>query len=239
MHKVESRVIKFLDRDNKTVISAYRIFQRSDGKKLVFYPVPKNANSSFKKLFVELLSIEKDYLFLDDEIPMYKKDKYKLEPNKNYWLWSFLPPKPEFTMMPSSLDVIKIAVVRDPIERFLSAYNNRVNWHKDINFNNLSMKDVVKRLKEKNFDNQHFLPQTFFLGNDPNYFNYLTKMPSIDGLVDYINQFFRKNLKIKKLQTNHGENPISMEEVSKFSNELRHIYKKDYEFINSIKGNLL
>ena len=26
-----------------------------------------------------------------------------------------------------------------------------------------------------------------------------------------------------------------MEEVSKFSNELRHIYKKDYEFINSIK----
>ena len=163
MHKVESRVIKFLGRDNKTVISAYRIFQRSDGKKLVFYPVPKNANSSFKKLFVELLSIEKDYLFLDDEIPMYKKDKYKLDSNKNYWLWSFLPPKPRFTMMPSSLDVIKIAVVRDPIERFLSAYNNRVNWHKDINFNNLSMKDVVERLKEKNFDNQHFLPQTFFL----------------------------------------------------------------------------
>ena len=84
MYKVESRVIKFLGKDNKTVISSYRIFQRSDGKKLVFYPVPKNANSSFKKLFVELLSIEKDYLFLDDEIPMYKKDKYKLDSNKNY-----------------------------------------------------------------------------------------------------------------------------------------------------------
>ena len=215
MHKVDTRIIKFLGKDNKTVISAYRIFQRSDGKKLVFYPVPKNANSSFKKLFVELLSIEKDYLFLDDEIPMYKKDKYKLDSNKNSWLWSFLPPKPRFTMMPSSLDVIKIAVVRDPIERFLSAYNNRLNWHKDINFNNLSIKDVVERLK-KNFDNQHFLPQTFFLGNDPNYFNYLTKMPSIDGLVDYINQFFGKNLKIKK--KNHKlimvNNPISMEEVS-------------------------
>ena len=239
MHKVESKVIKFLGRDNKTVISAYRIFQKSDGKKLVFYPVPKNANSSFKKLFVELLSIEKNYLFLDDEIPMYKKEKYKLDSNKDYWLWSFLPPKPKFTVMPSSLDAIKIAVVRDPLERFLSAYNNRVNWHKDINFNNLSMKDVIKRLKEKNFDNQHFLPQTFFLGNDPNYFNYLTKMPSINGLVDYINQFFGKNLKIKRLQTNHGRNPITMEEVSKFSNELRYIYKKDYEFINSIKGNLL
>ena len=169
---------------------------------------------------------------------MYQKEKYKLKTNKNLWLWSFLPPKPKFTLIPSSIDAIKIAVVRDPIERFLSAYNNRLIWHKDIKFNNLSIKDVIKKLKNKSFDNQHFLPQTFFLGNDPNYFNYLTKMPSIDGLVDYINQFL-ENLKIKKLQTNHGENPISMEEVSKFSNELRHIYKKDYEFINSIKGNLL
>ena len=64
-------------------------------------------------------------------------------------------------------------------------------------------------------------------------------MPSIDGLVDYINQFFGKNLKIKKLQTNHGENPMTLEEVSKFSNDLRYIYKKDYEFINSIEGNLI
>ena len=63
MYKVESRVIKFLGEDNKTVISAYRIFQRSDGKNLVFYPVPKNANSSFKKLFVELSQLKKIIYF--------------------------------------------------------------------------------------------------------------------------------------------------------------------------------
>ncbi|MDC3172962.1 sulfotransferase family protein [Alphaproteobacteria bacterium] len=239
MQNVNTRIIRFLDTDNKTVVSAYRLFQRPDGKNLVFYPVPKNANSSFKKLFVELLSIEKDYLFLDDDIPMHQKKLYQLNSNKNSWLWSFLPPKPRFTIMPSSLNAIKIAVIRDPIERFLSAYNNRLKWHKDIDFYNLSIKDVIKKLKENSFDNQHFLPQTFFLGNNPNYFNYISKMPSIDGLVDYINQFFGKNLKIKKLQTNHGENPMTLEEVSKFSNDLKYIYKKDYEFINSIEGNLI
>ena len=170
---------------------------------------------------------------------MHQKKLYQLNSNKSSWLWSFLPPKPRFTIMPSSLNAIKIAVVRDPIERFLSAYNNRLNWHKDIDFYNLSIKDVIKKLKENNFDNQHFLPQTFFLGNNPNYFNYISRMPSIDGLVDYVNQFFGKNLKIKKLQTNHGENPITLEEVSKFSNDLKYIYKKDYEFINSIEGNLI
>ena len=213
MQNVNTRIIRFLDTDNKTVVSAYRLFQRPDGKNLVFYPVPKNANSSFKKLFVELLSIEKDYLFLDDDIPMHQKKLYQLNSNKNSWLWSFLPPKPRFTIIPSSLNAIKVAVIRDPIERFLSAYNNRLRWHKDIDFYNLSIKDVIKKLKENSFDNQHFLPQTFFLGNNPNYFNYISKMPSIDGLVDYINQFFGKNLKIKKLQTNHGENPMTLEEV--------------------------
>ena len=49
MQNVNTRIIRFLDTDNKTVVSAYRLFQRPDGKNLVFYPVPKNANSSFKK----------------------------------------------------------------------------------------------------------------------------------------------------------------------------------------------
>ena len=151
MLKVTSKIINFLDQKNN-VISAYRLFQRSDGKNLVFYPVPKNANSSFKKLFIEHLSIEKDYLFLDDDIPMHQKEKYKENFKNGNWLWSFLPPKPIFSLMPSNLDVIKLAIVRNPIERFLSAYNNRVLWHKDSDFNNC-FSDSISTLTLETFNN--------------------------------------------------------------------------------------
>tara|TARA_B100001093_G_scaffold167570_1_gene160243 strand:+ start:3958 stop:4674 length:717 start_codon:yes stop_codon:yes gene_type:complete len=236
MLKVTSKIINFLDQKNN-VISAYRLFQRSDGKNLVFYPVPKNANSSFKKLFIEHLSIEKDYLFLDDDIPMHQKEKYKENFKNGNWLWSFLPPKPIFSLMPSNLDVIKLAIVRNPIERFLSAYNNRVLWHKDSDFNNLSVNEVITKLKNKKFDNLHFLPQTYFLGHQPDYYTHLSLMPSINGMVNFINNFFGKELYMKKLQIRHGTEPITIKEVSKYSNELRFIYKDDYQFIKSIKGN--
>ena len=59
MHKIDTRIIRFLDSDNKTVTSAYRVFQRSDGKKLVFYPVPKNANSSFKSSSLNFSQLKK------------------------------------------------------------------------------------------------------------------------------------------------------------------------------------
>lgn len=238
--KINSQIIKFVDDNTKELVSAYRVFQKKDGSNLVFYPVPKNANSSFKKLFVELLEIDEKFIFLDDEIPMIKKQQYdkNIIDDKN-WLWSFLPPKPKFVELPNSLNAFKLAVVRDPVERFISAYNNRVLWHQDNEFQNLSIKGVISNLKQKNFKNQHFLPQTFFLGHNPDYFTKISIMPSLDGMVNYICNFFEKNIQLKSLQTNHSANPISFKDIEPFIYDLKIIYSEDYNFIKSIKSNII
>ena len=50
----------------------YAIFQnKNTGKKLVYYPVAKNANSSAKLFFLKHLKIDKNYYFLSDKVPEY------------------------------------------------------------------------------------------------------------------------------------------------------------------------
>ena len=236
---ISSQIIRFVDDKTKKIVSAYRIFQKKDGTNLVFYPVPKNANSSFKKLFVELLEIDEKFIFLDDEVPMVKKDQYYKNRDSKNWLWSFLPPKPKFIELPDSLNIIKLAVVRDPVDRFLSAYNNRILWHQDNDFQNLSIKGVISNLKQKNFSNLHFLPQTFFLGNNPDYFTKISIMPFIDGITNEICNFFEKKISLKQIQTNHGLNPVSKEKLEDYIDDLKMIYKEDYKFIESINSNLI
>ena len=70
----------------------YAIFQnKKTKKKLVYYPVAKNANSSAKLFFLKHLKIDKNYYFLGDKVPEYKinqDDKYK-NLDKNYNLVNF------------------------------------------------------------------------------------------------------------------------------------------------------
>ena len=57
-------------------MSSYGIFENKDKtKKLVFYPCPKNANSSAKLFFIKHLGLENEYIFLSDNIPRYKQTK--------------------------------------------------------------------------------------------------------------------------------------------------------------------
>ena len=54
-------------------MSTYGIFKNKDEQTLVFYPCPKNANSSAKFFFIKHLGLEKKYIFLGDDIPRFKQ----------------------------------------------------------------------------------------------------------------------------------------------------------------------
>ena len=52
--------------------------------------------------------------------------------------------------------------MRDPLERFISAYKNRVLFHKDEGFYNNTVSEVIEKLENGKIENNHFLPQSYF-----------------------------------------------------------------------------
>ncbi len=67
---------------------------------------------------------------------------------------------------------IKCCIIRDPVKRFISAYKNRILFHKDQGFKSHTVDMVLDKLENNNFENLHFLPQTYFLGNTLDYYSF-------------------------------------------------------------------
>ena len=167
----------------------YAIFtNKNSGRKLIYYPVAKNANSSAKLFFLKHLKIDKNYYFLADNVPEYKfiKDpKYK-DLDKNYNLVNFLPSYTPFQKM--YVDE-KCCIVRDPLKRFISAYKNRILFHKDAGFQNLNINEIIERMENNSFDNRHFLPQTYWLGDDLRYFTIVSNISNMKIFINGVNNF--------------------------------------------------
>ena len=82
----------------------YAIFtNKKNNKKLIYYPVAKNANSSAKSFFIKHLGLSDRFYFIEDQYPRYKhtKEMYvKYKDKKN--LINFFPPYQSF----KKIDVI-------------------------------------------------------------------------------------------------------------------------------------
>lgn len=101
-------------------------------KKLAYLPIPKVACSSVKYAFLKLAS---------EEITASLKARELRHAHQ------FFSRRPSAWMSQekfSSLDSFRFTIVRDPIERFLSAYVNRV-----LQFKDLELPGCAKRLREK------------------------------------------------------------------------------------------
>ena len=208
--------------------SLYGIFtNKITGKKLVFYPCPKNANSSAKLFFAKHIGIENKLLFLSDKIPEYKLSNNDFLGKTN--LTNFLPVKQPFSKMPE--DYLKCCIIRDPIKRFISAYKNRILFHKDETFKNHSVDEVIEKLKADLFENLHFLPQSFFLGNNLKYFDYCHDVSEIKDFERNINFFFKKEVFFPKIQT--GGSEINLELNKGQVASLKEIYFNDFLMIKS------
>ena len=63
-----------MNSENKSV---YGIFiNKNNGKKLVYYPCPKNANSSAKLFFAKHLGVDSQFIFISDNINFREKIKF-------------------------------------------------------------------------------------------------------------------------------------------------------------------
>ncbi|MBI04273.1 MAG: hypothetical protein CMI96_00470 [Pelagibacteraceae bacterium] len=205
--------------------SYYGIFKNKFNKTLVYYPCPKNGNSSVKLFLVKQLKIENNFIFLSDKISESAHKESDFMGKKN--LVNFLPSKQPFQKINAD---IKCCIIRDPVKRFLSAYKNRVLFHKDKEFNGNSIDQILEKLENNLFENKHFLPQSFFLGNDINYYSFYTDLNKIKIFQDKVNDFFGNKIVFPQIQTGGNKFEINLSNLQ--VNKIKEIYKKDYEMIN-------
>ena len=206
-------------------MSKYAVFtNKTTNKKLIYYPCPKNANTSAKMFFAKHLNIDKHYLFLGDEIPQIEQtpDQYKGKQN----IIGIIPSKQPFEKI--NVD-IKCCIVRDPIKRFISAYKNRILYHRDIQFKDHSIDMILEKLKNNNFENRHFLPQVFFLGEDLSYYTFWSTTEDIDFFAEQVNNFFSRKIIFPKIQTGGSDFKIKLTSLQ--ISKIEKIYEKDFKLI--------
>ena len=206
-------------------MSKYAVFtNKTSNKKLTYYPCPKNANTSAKMFFAKHLNIDKHFLFLGDKIPQIEQtpDQYKGKQN----IIGIIPSKQPFEKI--NVD-IKCCIVRDPIKRFISAYKNRILYHRDIQFKDHSVDMILEKLENNNFENRHFLPQVYFLGEDLSYYTFWSTTEEIGFFAEKVNDFFSRKIIFPKIQT--GGSDIKIKLTKSQTSKIEKIYAKDFKLI--------
>ena len=204
------------------MIDRYLIIKNSKtNKSLVYYPVPKNGSTSAKMLLAKNLGIAAKFEYKDD-IP-----KFKWKSEKNFdkpSISRLLPNKIRFSKIIADF---KICIIRNPIDRFISAYENRLLFHKDNAYKNISIDSVIDELQKGNFEN-HFLPQSYFLGNNLRYFTNVYKINEMKLFEKKLNNFFSLKNKIQILQSKrNGRIKLLNNQIKK----LEKVYKNDFTLL--------
>jgi len=215
-------------------MSVYPTFKNKKGQTLIYYSCPKNGNTSAKLFFAKHLKIETDFYFTEDILPRYKRKEAGDLIKKNYQgknnLINIFPNYQKFAKVNSDE---RCCIIRDPFKRFISAYRNRILFHKDKNFFNFNIDMILDRLINNDFQNRHFLPQTFFLGNNLNYFSIVSDLENIKFFENKINNFFENKILFPKLQTKGSEIEINLSQKQK--KQIEKIYEDDFNLLNTKK----
>lgn len=150
-------------------------------------------------------------------------------------------------------DYTKICLIRDPIQRIISAYTNRVKHHKELSEKILNKYDLNPNLANPTFgkflDNyfvyrkvhsikHHTDPLHEFIGENPAFYDKIFNLNKINDFSEFINEKFNMEYKIPKLQTGGGGvKSINIEEFKKNRpntyKKLEKITAKDYEIFSS------
>ena len=206
-------------------MSKYAVFtNKITKKKLIYYPCPKNANTSAKMFFAKHLNVDRNFLFLGDEIPQIEQTPEQYGDKLN--IIGIIPSKQPFKKI--NVDV-KCCIVRDPVKRFISAYKNRILYHRDIQFKDHSVDMIIEKLENNNFENMHFLPQVYFLGEDLNYYTFWSTTEDISFFAEQVNNFFSRKIIFPKIQTGGSENKIKLTSLQ--ISKIEKIYSKDFKLL--------
>ena len=187
---------------------------------MAYFPAPKNGSTSLRRLFFEL---ENGFQFREFTINGRPVDLFWLYRNQELF-------KP--VAVPAGYE--KIAVVRDPVSRFLSNYtwlvtdrNDAFPEVREINDFVSSLEKIVQDSPKARF---HLMPQSAFLGTDLSYFDRVFKIEDTAELCRYLSE--RSGLKIDLPWENRsGSNAPRLSKNS--MRKLGKIYEGDYALLHN------
>tara|TARA_R110001583_G_C5667039_1_gene410301 strand:- start:2719 stop:3387 length:669 start_codon:yes stop_codon:yes gene_type:complete len=140
---------------------------------LVFYPVPKNACTALKREAYFLLK-GRDFKTIHFLF------------GRKFTIHDYMQSN-KFNLNSNSYNMVNICNIRNPIERFVSGFQNRVVHYGDLELNRQSVVNAGLEVNPVNINYfvenleaymkaspvvyHHFLPQSYFLGEDFSFYN--------------------------------------------------------------------
>jgi hypothetical protein len=191
----------------------------------VYFPAPKNASSSLRELFFEL-----------DNGFAFRKFEINGDPVDLFWLYKN---QEGFKPQPIPDGYESIAVVRDPIERFLSFFkwgildgNCAIDGVLTVN----QLVEDFERLKMSPKARFHLAPQIVFLGADLSYFGRVFTVERLDELTSYLSERAGKTITLPKTNVSPGAGR-KPELNNSLVEKLHKIYRADYELLQKFAVN--
>lgn len=183
---------------------------RIEKANLAYFPVPKVACTTLKKFCYEVINGRP---FVDGEASGQKRNIHIHNHDHDYASVEYA----ELNLSDFE-DMIRAAVVRDPISRILSAYSNRVLQQKELSAQKINQ-DLARELgvsadpdlntfvvkiddyrKLSNSIRHHTEPHTSFLGPSLSYFSHVFPIEQIDGFRDLVNRLSGSSLVLHREQ---------------------------------------
>ena len=128
---------------------------------------------------------------------------------------------------------VRFCVIRDPVERFISGYTNRIVFHKDL----IKLKNPPGTISDfiKNFDfycdndpstKLHFSPQNVFYGTDLSLYTHIFKFKNFDKIKSLLQEISGTSLPdIHLQQSGSVQKPtLSNTEIE----WVKEVYREDY-----------
>ena len=172
---------------------------------LAYYPTPKVGCTTIKTIMMNLLG-DNRYPHKDIQWP---HDVYV---------------HPRFD---KKID-IRFCLVRDPVQRFLSGYVNRILFAKEIP--HLPIEEFIddfENLKNKHWTvRHHFSPQTKSIGNDVKFYTHIFDISEMNCVFSLMSKFSGKEIKPFKTQTSNGMKKPNI--TLEYVNKIKDMYAIDY-----------
>jgi hypothetical protein len=211
-------------------------------KKIAYVPIPKNACTSLKMFFYDL----KHNVELKEHFT-------KIHGRFDYWAI-------DFDRFSEDREYFKFIVIRDPLERFVSAYNNRVKMYRELSkgwftTNYANADTFLKAFEDRSlsFDpdidefarriedyvelnhtiRHHFIPQHNFFHGRPEVFDRVYNIRQLSELARDLETRIGQPVSFRNVQeTKDVQNPARLSDLNEAAlSHIKDFYREDYRVL--------